>query len=86
MVNFQSGGGFAGSQYTPIEIRNFKQRKKDRDNNEFFKLRKVRCRPWKCGKYVRQDQGSGTGAGRAAISNSTAGNCAECEKCKSKTE
>lgn len=36
--------------YAPMEIGNFEQRDKDRNNNACFKCHKVGCRPWKCGK------------------------------------
>ena len=86
MFRFQNNGGFPGSQNVPMEIGNVEQRDQDRRNNACFKCHKVVCRPWKCGKDARQGQGTKRGSGQAAISNTNAGNYAECEKCKSGKE
>lgn len=86
MFRNQNSGPFPSVLHTPMEIGNFEQRNKDRSNNACFKCHKVGCRPWKCGKVASQGQGSGRSANQAAISNSSAGSCAECEGCKSKNE
>lgn len=86
MFRFQNNSPFPGHQYTPMQIGNIEQRNKDRSNNSCFKCHKIGCRPWKCGQDARQGQGSGRRARQATISNASAGNCAECEVCKSKNE
>ena len=82
MFRFQNDGGFPGSQYTPMEIGNVEQRDQDRSNNACSKCHKIGCRPWKCGKKAKQNQNTRRRTGQAAISNTTAGKCAECDKCK----
>ena len=86
MFRFQNDGGFPGSQYTPMEIGNVEQRDQDRSNNACCKCHKVGCRPWKCGKKAKQDQNTRRRTGQAAVSNTTAGKSAECDKCKSGNE
>lgn len=62
--------GFQSSAPTPMEIGNFEQRKKDRENNACYKCHKVGCRPYKCSPRVRKKASIGNtnvsnGAGSA---------------------
>lgn len=70
MFNFQYGGRFTGSQYTPMEIGNVEHRNNDRRNNACFTCHKVGCRPWKCGKGRRSYEDRKQGENRVKISNS----------------